>query len=81
MAALARISSFILERFVPRGAEVLEESTSLVESGWLDSFAIVELVAFIERELRIVLRNEDVTPANFETLGAIRRLLERSALP
>jgi acyl carrier protein len=75
---LAQLSAFILERVAPRGATGLDESTSLVESGWLDSFAIVELVAFLEREFRVVLRDEDVVPANFETLGAIRRLLEQA---
>jgi acyl carrier protein len=75
---LARLSTFILERFAPRGATSLDESTALVDSGWLDSFAIVELVAFLEREFRVVLKDEDVVPANFETLGAIHRLLERA---
>jgi acyl carrier protein len=79
LPGLAPLSAFIRERFAPRGIGRLDESTSLVESGWLDSFAIVELVAFLEREFQVVLRDEDVVPANFETLGAIRRLLERAA--
>jgi acyl carrier protein len=78
VSGLEQLSAFILERFAPRGASRLDESTSLVESGWLDSFAIVELVAFLEREFQVVLRDNDVAPINFETLGAIRRLLERA---
>jgi acyl carrier protein len=78
VSGLEQLSAFILERFAPLGASRLDESTSLVESGWLDSFAIVELVAFLEREFQVVLRDNDVVPINFETLGAIRRLLERA---
>jgi acyl carrier protein len=79
LAPLARLSAFIQERFAPRGATGLDETTSLMESGWLDSFAIVELVAFLEREFQVILRDDDVVPANFETLGAIHRLLDRAA--
>jgi acyl carrier protein len=75
---LGPISTFILARFTPRGTATLGGDTSLVESGWLDSFAIIDLVAFIEREYRVRLRDEDVVPASFETLTAIGRILARA---
>jgi acyl carrier protein len=78
LPSMARLSSFIVERFAPVGDRGLNDTTSLVKSGWLDSFAVVELVAFIEREFQVVLKNEDITPANFETLEAMRRLLDRA---
>ena len=78
MAAPLDLSAVILERFAPRGTPGVDDSTSLVESGWLDSFGIVELVALLERELSVVLRDEDVVPENFETLGRIRGLLDRA---
>ena len=77
-ADLSKVAGMILERFAPRGTTAIEETTSLVESGWLDSFAIVEVVAFLEREYRVRLPDRDVTPRNFETLTTIRRLLERA---
>ena len=73
--------ALILTRFAPRGTPRVDESTSLVASGWLDSFGIVELVAILERELGVLLRDEDVVPANFETVGRIRELLARAARP
>ena len=34
---------------------------SLVELGYLDSFAVIDLITFIEKEWSIVLENEDIT--------------------
>ena len=81
VAGSVDLSTFILERIAPHGVTGVDESTSLVESGWLDSFGIVDLVAFLEREFGVALRDEDVVPENFETLGAIRTLLERATRP
>lgn len=78
MIDLAPVSTLILRRFAPRGVTTLDETTSLVKSGWLDSFAVLDLVHFLEREYRVRLPDRDVVPASFETLGAIRQLLERA---
>ena len=76
---LSKVTALLLERFAPSGTSQIDETTSLVDSGWLDSFAIVEVVAFLEREYGVRLPDRDVTPRNFETLASIRRLLERAA--
>jgi acyl carrier protein len=78
MPDLSKLSAFILKRFVPRGTVSIGESTSLVKSGWLDSFAILDLVLFLEREYRVRLPDREVVPENFENLAAIRRLLEKA---
>ena len=75
---LSKVAALLRERFVPSGTTQIDETTSLVESGWLDSFAIVELVAFLEREYGVKLPDRDVTPRNFETLASIRRILVRA---
>ncbi len=75
---LSKVAALLLERFAPSGTAQIDETTSLVESGWLDSFAIVEVVAFLEREYGVRLPDRDVTPRNFETLATIRRLLTRA---
>ena len=67
----------VIARCLCRPARV-DESTSLVESGLLDSFALVETIVALEREYGVKLRDADLVPANFETVAAIRRLLERA---
>lgn len=46
---------------------------SLVELGYLDSFAVVDLVTFIEREWSITLNNEDITK---EKMGSIKKMVK-----
>jgi len=78
MSDLSKLSALILQRFAPRGTASIDESTSLVQSGWLDSFAILDLVLFLENEYRVRLPDREVVPGNFENLASIRRLLERA---
>ncbi len=78
MPDLSALSMLLLKRFAPRGATSIDESTSLVKSGWLDSFAILDLVHFLENEYSVRLQDRDVVPANFENLTAIRNLLEKA---
>jgi acyl carrier protein len=75
---LKHVQAYLLER-LPGGAPELTPGTPLVSSGRLDSFAIVELVAFIEREYGVRLRDEDVVPASFETLEDIGRMIGRAS--
>lgn len=74
---LGALSNFILQRFAKRGTTALQETTSLVKSGWVDSFGVVEIVAFIESEYGVRLPDSEVAPENFENLATIRALIER----
>ena len=46
---------------------------SLVELGYLDSFAVIDLITFIEKEWSIVLENEDITR---EKMGSINNMIK-----
>jgi len=46
---------------------------SLVELGYLDSFAVIDLITFIEKEWSIVLENEDITR---EKMGSINKMIK-----
>jgi acyl carrier protein len=74
---LAPLSSLILKKFAKRGTASIDDQTSLVKSGWVDSFGIVELVSFLEAEYGVTLPDGEVVPENFETLAAIRAMLRR----
>lgn len=78
MPDLSKLSALILRHFAPRGLTAIDETTSLVKSGWLDSFGILDLVQLLESEYRVRLLDRDVVPENFENLASIRRLVERA---
>jgi len=46
---------------------------SLVELGYLDSFAVIDLITFIEKEWSIVLENEDITR---EKMGSKKKMIK-----
>lgn len=48
---------------------------SLVESGYLDSFGIVELVVFLEKKYKIKIEDSDITKAKFGSLKKMEKLI------
>ena len=58
-------------------AKNLAPTDSLLETGLLDSMALVKLIAFIEERFGVVLGDDEFDPDNFETLSAIAALIEQ----
>src|SRR3546814_16229504 len=52
------------------------DDTSLIQQGIVDSTGILELIVFIEETWPVRVPAEDMTPANFDSLGAIDRYLD-----
>lgn len=70
-----RLKDFI-QAELARGQEVDVSRDSLVESGVIDSLGIMKLVAFIEKELKVKIKDDELLPENFETLQAIVALVQ-----
>lgn len=67
----------VLEILAEINDEILDyDGDSLVESGLLDSFQIVDLVGMLEEEFDIEIDAELVVVENFETKEAIIKMLE-----
>ena len=50
--------------------------TSFLESGLIDSTGVLELVAFLEEKFHIKVDDEDLIPANLDTVNALIRFVE-----
>jgi acyl carrier protein len=48
---------------------------SLFDAGYLDSFALVDMVAEIEREFHLKIPDSDLTPRRFDSLARIGEYL------
>jgi acyl carrier protein len=55
----------------------IDENTSLIESGLLDSFSIVKLVTFLEKTFNIKVEIEDLTEENMDSMKSIEALITR----
>jgi acyl carrier protein len=72
VAAKEKIRTFILENILAgsRGA-TLDDNDSFLEKGIIDSTGILELVAFIEDEFKIQVRDEELVPDNFDSVSKL----------
>jgi acyl carrier protein len=59
----------------PHLASDVADDTPLLEQGLLDSLGLMKLIAFLERRHRLVVPEEEITPDNFGSLAAIRKLI------
>ena len=55
----------------------LDDNVSLLDSGILDSFGIMSLLAFIEEDFQVKIPAHEIEPSNFETLASIAGLVAR----
>lgn len=60
------------------GREITDEKINLLADGYLDSFAIVNLIAAIEDKFGITVAAEDILPQNFATIEDIAAMIKRS---
>ncbi|MEO5372958.1 MAG: acyl carrier protein [Alphaproteobacteria bacterium] len=70
-AVRRRIRAYISENLLLDTGNELEDDTSLVESGILDSTGAMELVAFLEEAFGVTVADEDLVPANLDSVNAI----------
>ncbi|MGA3025767.1 MAG: acyl carrier protein [Bryobacteraceae bacterium] len=55
--------------------EVPAEEESLFESGYLDSFALPEVITALEKEFGVKIPDSDLNPRKFESISKIERYL------
>lgn len=55
----------------------VDENTRLIDDKVLDSLAMISLVAELSDEFDVDISAQDIVPENFETVKAIKALIER----
>ena len=55
-----------------------EDGVDFIEEGYLDSFDIVQLVAELEGQFKIVISALDIVPENFNSIEAIHAMVGKS---
>ena len=55
----------------------LNDDTSLLGSGIVDSTGVVELVGFLERQFGVELQSAEIVPANLDSIGRMVAFLDR----
>ncbi len=72
----SKVRDFIIENFLFGESNGLEDSTSFLEAGIIDSTGILEVVDFIEEEFSISVKDEELIPENLDSLKNINAFIE-----
>jgi acyl carrier protein len=72
MSIATDIRAFIIENFLFGDTSYdLGDDVSLIEADLVDSTGILELVAFVETTYSVTIKDADIVPANFDSIGRI----------
>ncbi len=63
---------------VSRNAAVPKADESLFDSGYLDSFALPDMIGELERQFNIKIPDSDLNPRKFESIARIDRYVARA---
>lgn len=66
-----RVRAFIAANFYLPDDQPLGEATSLLEHGIIDSTGVLEIVTFVEKEFGIEVTDDELVPANFDSIAAL----------
>jgi acyl carrier protein len=71
-----QLRSFVTENFPFGEVEGLSNDDSFLERGIIDSTGVLELVSFLEETYAIKVLDQELVPANLDSINALMRFLE-----
>ena len=67
-----------LHQLLPAHAATINIDTDIVDSGVLDSVAMVELLLWLETDKGVEIAEEDMIPDNFRSISTLHQFIETS---
>lgn len=74
-----KIRTFIIENYLFGDDDGLEESTSFLDEGIIDSTGILELIDFISEEFSITVEDEELIPENLDSINNVAAFIGRKS--
>lgn len=73
----AAIERYIVEEILlGNGAGKIDPDESLIDSGILDSLALLRFISFVEERFNVSVEDVEVVPDNFQTINATKAFIE-----
>jgi acyl carrier protein len=66
-----RIREFVARNFYLADPASFDDASSFLDRGVIDSTGVLELVTFVEGEYGITVADDEIVPANFDTVNAL----------
>jgi acyl carrier protein len=77
METTQTIRRFIVDNFLFGDDNGIDENSSFLENGVIDSTGVLELVEFLENTFQIHVEDEELIPENLDSIAAVVSYLER----
>jgi len=77
MNYMTTIKEYIVENFMFGEEQQINEDTSFLESGIIDSTGILELVTFLEDTYNITIEDDEILPEKLDSLQNLVQFLEQ----
>ncbi len=77
MEYIQTVKNFVIENFLFGDDNGLEENSSFLENGVVDSTGILELVNFLEETYEIEVEDEELIPGNLDSINNVVNYLKR----
>lgn len=78
MDVRSSVREFLVRNFLFGDDSALtSDSLSLLDSGIMDSIGVMELVNFLELDLKIEVPDEDLVPENLDSVDNLTNFIER----
>jgi acyl carrier protein len=70
-----KVRNFIVGNFLFGEADGLQDDTSFLEAGILDSTGVMEVVGFLEEQFSIRIDDDELIPENLDSISSIERFV------
>lgn len=75
-----QLRQFVISNFLfGQGGDQLSNHDSFLDKGIVDSTGVLELVAFLEELFQIKIEDEELIPANLDSIDNLVRFIEKKA--
>ena len=81
MELKSQIREFVTSNFYVADPQALENNTSLLEAGIIDSTGVLEVIMFIETTFGVTVEDSEMLPENLDSIERIAAFVARKRVP
>jgi acyl carrier protein len=75
------IRDFVTSNFYVADPKALEDRTSLIDEGIIDSTGVLEVIMFIESTFGVTVEDSEMLPENLDSIERIAAFVARKRVP
>lgn len=72
-----KVRTFVIDNFLFGNSDDLDDTTSFLDEGIIDSTGVLELVTYLENEFGIDVDDEELIPENFDSIDNVCSYLQK----